>query len=270
MRLVVKIGGAQLEERGARADFANDVRSALAAGHEIVLIHGGGNQIRSLSAALGLAERYHEGLRATDAATADVVLQVLAGLVNKQLVCDLNAAGVRAAGLCGADGGSFGARPMSAELGLGYVGTVAAVDPGLVETLLRAGFTPAVATCAPRAPGETGSDEHFYNINADLAVGSLSAALRADAILFLTDVEGVRGEGGGVIPRLDAQTAKELRERGVLRGGMIPKVDAALDASARLPSALVKIAPADKADSILFALSNAGGTAIVRGAFVHV
>ena len=230
MRLVVKIGGAQLEQREARASFARDVRAALSAGHEIAVIHGGGNQTRTLCGALGLPERYHEGLRRTDALTADVVLQVLAGLVNKQLVSDLNAAGVLAAGLCGADGGSFGARPVRAEVDLGYVGAVAAVDPDLAQTLLASGFTPVIATCAPKARGEEGPDGHFYNINADLAAGPLSAALEADAILFLTDVEGVRGEDGRVLSRLDARQARELRGRNVIAGGMIPKVGSCVHA----------------------------------------
>ncbi|TAJ21912.1 MAG: hypothetical protein EPO68_04020, partial [Planctomycetota bacterium] len=107
-RLLVKLGGAQLEEPAARAAVARSLAAARAAGHELVIVHGGGNQIRALTKQLGIADRYHEGLRITDAATADVVLMVLAGLVNKALVADLGAAGVAAVGLCGADGAQIG------------------------------------------------------------------------------------------------------------------------------------------------------------------
>ncbi|MFN0242973.1 MAG: acetylglutamate kinase [Planctomycetota bacterium] len=270
MRILVKIGGAQLEERSARSEFALAARAARDAGHELVVVHGGGNQIRDLVRKLALVERYHDGLRVTDAATADVVLQVLAGLVNKELVASLCAAGVRAAGACGADGASFGARrTIARDIDLGYVGTVASVDPALATTLLRGGFTPVLATCAPLARGESGPDEHFYNINADLAVGPLAAALRADAILFLTDVEGVRGADGARIAELDAQTCAALRASGVLSGGMIPKVEAALTAHSLHPNALVKIAPAAGASSIERALSNATGTTFVQAVFTH-
>lgn len=270
MKLLVKIGGAQLEQRAARDEFARAARAARAAGHELVVVHGGGNQIRDLVRKLALDERYHEGLRVTDASTADVVLQILAGLVNKELVASLCAAGVRAVGACGADGESFGARrTIASGVDLGYVGTVASVEPALAYTLLAAGFTPVLATCAPLARGESGPDEHFYNINADLAVAPLAAALSVDAILFLTDVEGVRGENGARIREVNAERCASLRASGVLRGGMIPKVEAALAASSMHTSALVKIAPAAGESSILSALSNAIGTTFVQAVFTH-
>lgn len=264
MKILVKVGGAQLEECGARTQLARALRSARAGGHEIVLVHGGGNQIRDLSRRLGLADRYHEGLRITDAATADVVLMVLAGLVNKELVAALENEGVRAAGLCGADGATFSAaknrRYESDGADLGYVGLVKRADRTLVDALLRTGYTPVIATTAPLARGEPDSAQHFYNINADLAAGPLASAFDVDALLFLTDVPGVLDSDRRRIESLTPDRCRELREQGVIQGGMIPKVDAALEALAQTPRALIKIAPAAVDDAVLSALDPRTGT----------
>lgn len=281
MRLLLKVGGAQLEQRAARAELARSVRQARDAGHEIVLVHGGGNQIRELVRKLGLEERYHEGLRVTDAATADVVLMVLAGLVNKELVQTLADEGVRAAGLSGADGASFDVVPRRASdpsVDLGYVGDVVRVDGALVETLLDGGFLPVIATAAPlsrqRGPIDPAArdaaarDEaaraHFYNVNADLAAGPLARALECDALLFLTDVPGVLDGEKKRIECLTRERVHELRERGVISGGMIPKVEAALAALASTTDCLVKIAPAAGPDAVLRALESSTGTRFAR------
>ncbi len=261
MRLLVKIGGAQLEQAPARAELAQALARARAAGHQLVLVHGGGNQIRELVRRLGLPERYHEGLRVTDPETAEVVLQVLCGTVNKQLVAALAGAGLRAVGLCGADGGSFGAEPLRARgVELGYVGRVHGVDSRLVEALLAGGFVPAIATSAPLAPGADGPSEQFYNINADMAAGPLAAALHCDAILFLTDVPAVLDAEQRRVASLGASACARLRAAGVIAGGMIPKVEAALEALAACPGARVKIAPAGGPDCVLQALLPAVGT----------
>lgn len=260
MRILAKIGGAQLEEPGARTALARSLRLAQEAGHEIVVVHGGGNQIRALAGALGLPERYHDGLRVTDARTADVVLMVLAGLVNKELVHALETNGLRAAGLCGADGRSFHARKARAQVDLGYVGQVGRIDPNLVETLLDAGFTPVIATAAPLARGEDAPDDHFYNINADLAAGPLARALDCDALLFLTDVPGVLDHEKNLIADLSPERCAKLAAGGVITGGMIPKVEAALAAWRENKAALVKIAPAGAENCVLHALAAGVGT----------
>jgi acetylglutamate kinase len=267
MKILVKIGGAQLEQDGARDALARSLQRAIAAGHQLVVVHGGGNQIRDLVRALRLPEQYHEGIRITDAKTADVVLQVLAGQVNKQLVHALESAGVRAAGLCGADGSSFHVQKDKEDraVDLGYVGTVARIDTRLIDTLLDAGFTPVIATTAPLAVGEPDARDHFYNVNADLAAGPLAKALGADALLFLTDVQGVLDGDERRIERIDTRRCEGLREQGVIRGGMIPKVEAALAALAENPRALVKIAPAFGADAVLAALEPSAGTTFVEG-----
>jgi len=261
VRILAKIGGAQLEQPERRARMARAVRRAVDAGHEVVVVHGGGNQIRELSRRLGIAERQHEGLRVTDAETADVVLMVLAGLVNKALVHDLCEAGVRAVGYAGADARSFHAkRHEPAGVDIGYVGVVAQVDPALTFALLEQGFTPTIATSAPLAAGERGPRDHSYNVNADLAAGPLAAALRCDALLFLTDVPGVLDASKARFASLTRARCAELKQEGVVAGGMIPKVDAALAALDAHPRGIVKIAPADGDDCVLRALADDVGT----------
>jgi len=259
-RLLVKIGGAQLEDPQARADLAASVAAA-AAGHELVLVHGGGKQIKALGDRLGLPEVRHEGLRVTDRATAEVVLQVLAGEVNKKLVQVLGAAGVRAVGLTGADGGLFSAaphRPRGADLG--YVGEVHQVDPTVARTLLAAGFTPVVATVAPLGAKVRAARDAFYNINADQVVGPLAAALECTAVLFLTDVPAVFDEGRTPVRHLDPAGCDRLHASGALSGGMLPKVEAALGAAFALHDGVVKIAPAAGRNAILEALTDDVGT----------
>ncbi len=260
-RTLVKVGGAQLEQAEMRRDLCASVAAARAAGEEMVLVHGGGNQIRELVKRLGLPESYHNGLRVTDAATADVVLMVLAGLVNKELVHALELQGVRACGLSGADGATFVAtKRREVERDLGYVGEVGRTDVRLVDLLLRDGFLPVIATAAPLQSGEDAPADRFYNVNADMAAGPLSRAVRADTLLFLTDVPGVLDGSKQRIPVLTPEACAELRLAGVIHGGMIPKVDAALAALAANPTARIKIAPAAGRDAVLRALSPDVGT----------
>lgn len=266
MRLLVKVGGAPVETADGRAQLAHAVSRAQAVGHEVILVHGGGNQIRTLCKRLGLVERYVDGLRVTDAETADVVLMTLAGLVNRQVVDALQRGGVRAAGLCGADGHTFTARRYRhAGEDLGYVGQVHRVDGALVEAMLAAGYVPVLATAAPLAASEDAPADHFYNVNADQAAGPLAAALHADALLFLSDVPGVLDGDRRRLEQLTPTHTAALRQSGVIAGGMIPKVDAALAAlTAAAPGTLVKIASASGDDAILVALSHTHGTTFVH------
>ena len=256
MRVLVKVGGAQIEEPAARAELARSVALARAAGLEIVLVHGGGNQIRTLVRKLGLPEQYHEGLRITDAATADVVLMVLSGLVGKPLAAAFEHEGVRAVSLCGADGSTFASLPERREaVDLGFVGSVGKVDTRLVETLLAEDYLPLVATVGP---GEGAGP--FYNINADMAAGPLASAVGAQALLFLTDVPGVLDADRAIVPVLTPDRCAELRAEGVVSGGMIPKVEAAFAALEKNPGVLVKIAPAAGPNAVLAALDPGVGT----------
>lgn len=262
MRILVKIGGAQLEEAGPRAQLCKALARARAEGHELIVVHGGGNQIRQLGKALGLADRYHEGLRITDAKTAEVVLMVLGGLVNRTLVASLQRAGVQAVGLSGADGGTFSARKLEKPgVDLGFVGAVDHVRPGLVSSLLATGVVPVLATVAP---GQHAADgEPFYNLNADHAAGPLCRAFGCDALLFLTDVPGVLGADKQLLRALTPADCERLAATGVATGGMLPKLEAAVLAHRENPRVLVKIAPAGEPDAVLRALRQNVGTAFV-------
>ncbi len=256
MRILVKVGGAQLEQAAARQDLAQSVSKAQAAGHEIILVHGGGNQIRQLTQRLGIADQYHQGLRITDAETAEAVLMVLGGQVNRHLVAALD----NAVGITGADGGSFKASLLQPDgHDLGYVGAIAQADARLVNLLLQADMVPVIATVAPGT--ETASkDPHFFNINADHGAGPLAKAFAVQATLFLTDVPGVLDGNKKLLSQLNLDQTKELQENGVIHGGMIPKVQAAAMALAAHPEALVKIAPAAGTDAIQHALLPGTGT----------
>ncbi|MFK7742668.1 MAG: acetylglutamate kinase [Planctomycetota bacterium] len=259
MKILVKIGGAQLEHPDARSRFCAAVAAACRAGHEVLLVHGGGNQIRSVSESMGLESRYHEGLRITDEATAEVALMVLGGLVNKRLVQSLTANGTAAVGLTGADGGTFSAKKLTrAGVDLGFVGAVDQIDPSLVQTLLAAGTVPVLATVAP--PTQHGGCEPFFNINADHAAGPLGYAFGCDVLLFLTDVPGVRNAKSETMPMMNDADCERLIASGVAKGGMQPKIEAAQLAARANPQAIVKIASAKGADCVLAALRDGAGT----------
>ena len=224
--VVVKLGGSALEA-GGPGTLAADLVALSRAGVRPVLVHGGGPEITRMLERLGQPTAFVDGLRVTDAATIEVVEMVLAGRVNKQLVVDLQQAGGEAVGLSGVDGGLLAARPHPAGPALGFVGEVAAVRPGVVERLLDAGVIPVVATLGL---GEAGQR---YNLNADTAAAALAVALRADKLIFLTDVPGIfrpADDGPRLLPELDADSAGSLLADGTLSGGMIPKVAACLAA----------------------------------------
>lgn len=259
MRILVKIGGAQL---GDSAAIAQALGAARAVGHEIVLVHGGGLQVREWSQRLGLGDSYVQGLRVTDAATAQVVTAVLGGEVNRNLVKTLCLMGVPAVGLTGADGNIFQATPKRSPKGLGFVGEVSSVQPGLLNTLLEQGYTPVIASIAP---GSARATDPLFNINADEVVGPLAQAIKAEAVLFLTDVAGVQDATGKVCETLDPGQTEALTQEGVIQGGMLPKTSAGFAALQFCPGALVKIAPAQGRESILAALSSRVGTRFVPG-----
>jgi acetylglutamate kinase len=265
MRILVKIGGAQLEETGPRAQLCQAIAAARKAGHEVIVVHGGGNQIRQLGKDLGIEERYHEGLRITDARTADVVLMVLGGQVNRTLVAALQRAGVPSVGISGADGGSFAVRPLvKPGVDLGFVGKIDIVRPQLVLTLLQGDFVPVIATVAPGVHGD--ASQPFFNINADHAAAPLCKAFACEAMIFLTDVDGVRGKDGTMMHDLTPTDCDALIKSGIATGGMIPKLEAALLALKENPNAMVKIAPAGQSDAVLAALRSDVGTTFHQNA----
>jgi acetylglutamate kinase len=224
-RVVVKIGGAALEDLELRRRFAEDIVLLHWVGVDVVVVHGGGKQISRLLERLGHNPRFVQGMRVTDAATLEVVEMVLGGSLNKELVRLVDALGGRAVGLTGKDGGLVRARRARTEPDLGLVGEVESVDCGLLERLLP-DFIPVVAPLALGADGAT------YNVNADPFAARLAAALGAEKLVLLTDVEGVKDGGGQLIDTLTASQAEGLIASGVIGGGMIPKVQYALAALA--------------------------------------
>jgi acetylglutamate kinase len=222
-RVVVKIGGAALEDAALRQRFAEDVVLLDWVGIDVVVVHGGGKQVNAMLDRLGIVPRFERGLRVTDHATLEVVEMVLGGSLNKELVRRIQELGGRAVGLTGKDGGLARARRVHPELGL--VGEISDWDPLVVERLLP-DFIPVVAPLAVDQDGET------VNVNADPFAAGLAVALGADKLVLLTDVEGVLGADGELVPSLTAAQAAQLIDAGVVKGGMVPKVDNALAALA--------------------------------------
>jgi acetylglutamate kinase len=224
--LVVKIGGSTL---GSADTTMEDIAELHRRGYWPVVVHGGGAVITDWLKRFDIPTRFEDGLRVTDEASLEVVVAVLAGLVNKRLVALLEGAGVPAVGLSGADGGMLHCKITNDKLG--FVGEVESVDPGPLVRVLLAGALPVVAPV-----GLLSNDgkplPQLLNINADLAAGAIATALRAGCLAFLSDVPGVLGADGAVQKHLKAEDVARLRESGVIEGGMIPKVDACLQAAA--------------------------------------
>jgi acetylglutamate kinase len=220
--VVIKYGGHAMTQPDLQAAFAADLAQLAVQGMDFALVHGGGPQISALLDRLHIESRFVDGLRVTDPATLEAVEMVLCGQVNKAVVSELAAHGVRAVGVSGRDGGLMRARVRRPELG--QVGTVEAVDPALVRCLLAGGFVPVVAPLA------NGPDGQALNINADTAAGALAGALKAEYFVLISDVPGVLDAQGRLIPSLNRREIEALQQAGVISGGMIPKVQACLDA----------------------------------------
>jgi len=200
-----------------------------------VIVHGGGPQIGELLTKIGKKSQFIEGMRVTDAETMDVVEMVLVGKVNKEIVALINQHGGKAVGLSGKDGKLIVAKKMKLArrrgqgralelIDIGMVGEVTQINPGVIEALEKENFIPVIAPVGVGEEGET------YNINADLVAGKIASALKAEKLILLTDVEGVKGENKRLIPSLDAKQAKRLIARKVISSGMIPKVNCCLEA----------------------------------------
>ena len=218
--LVIKVGGSTL---GAADTTFHDIAALDREGANPIVVHGGGAEASRWLDAMGIESRFIDGLRATGERALPVIVAVFAGLVNKRIVSELNAAGALAAGISGADGRTLECEQRRPELG--FVGMPVAVHPGVVLALREAGFVPVVS---PVGFVPEDDRDQLVNVNADEAAGWIARAVDAHELVFLTDVEGVRGEDGAVVPELDAVSVRDLRDRGVIAGGMIPKTDACL------------------------------------------
>lgn len=223
MKLVVKIGGQGIEAPRFRRNLARQIAELRRSGHAVVLVHGGGKLLTETLARLGIPTAFHNGLRVTDAATRDVALMVLAGIVNKQWVADLEAAGQPALGICGGDGGLVVARKVSANgnghgKSLGFVGRPQKIDTSILDMAFQRGIVPIVASLAPNAKGE------YLNINADDFAAALAQAIKADRLLYLTESGGVWDAEGRRLSVVRLGEIEALIRKGIVRDGMIPKL----------------------------------------------
>ena len=233
--IVVKFGGNAMVADDLTASFARDIVLMKLVGMNPVVVHGGGPQINSLLDKLNIKSQFIGGMRVTDEATMDVVEMVLGGSVNKALVTLLNRSGGKAIGITGKDGGLIRARKMllaqktadKAEpelLDIGQVGEVQAIDTAIIDTLVASHFIPVIAPI--------GFDDHgaSYNINADLVAGKIAEVLKAEKLMLLTNVAGLQDKSGKVLTGLTTRQVDGLIEDGTIYGGMLPKIQCALDA----------------------------------------
>ncbi|MBM3944460.1 MAG: acetylglutamate kinase [SAR202 cluster bacterium] len=224
---VIKIGGSTL---GQNDTSLADIVALYHKGVRPVIVHGGGKVITEWMDRQGIRARFVRGLRVTDAASLDIVVAVLTGLVNKQLVNSLNALGAPCVGISGVDGGILRAEIQDPELG--FVGRVVKVNTAPIQGILSAGLIPVIAPVAVAAASEPGKAAQLLNVNADVAAGEIAGAMSASRLVMLTDVEGVLDTSKRLIPRLTGRQARELMESGIAGGGMVPKLEACLAAVA--------------------------------------
>ncbi len=233
--IAIKFGGHAMGDAAAMARFARDIVLMKQCNVHPVIVHGGGPMINEMLRRLDIRSEFVDGKRVSDAATVEVVEMVLSGRLNKQIVQAINAAGGRAVGLSGKDADLMVCEKdlktvirdgVETTVDLGFVGRPVAINPGVLRTFMASDLIPVVA------PIGTGRDGETFNVNGDTAAGAIAAGLKADRLLLLTDVSGVRGAGGEVISELTAEEARRLITDGTIAGGMIPKVETGLSAMA--------------------------------------
>jgi acetylglutamate kinase len=221
--IVIKIGGSTL---GSHDTTLVDLVTLQQNGLSPVVIHGGGNKITEWLTELQIKSEFVNGLRVTDKSTLDVVIAVLCGLINKELVSNISKLGGKALGISGIDGNLIQAVIKQKELG--YVGEITKIDINSVKTIIDAGYIPVISPCAYNIGNN--DPVKFLNINGDTAACEIAIALNADRLVFLTDVDGVHDNNGKIIHHLNTKTATDLIAEKVISGGMIPKIEACLRA----------------------------------------
>lgn len=233
--MVIKYGGNAMVDENLKRGFARDIVLMRLVGMNPVVVHGGGPQIGNLLKQIGKESQFVEGMRVTDSETMDVVEMVLGGLVNKEIVNLINRQGGKAVGLTGKDGDLIRARKLHISkktpemeapeiIDIGHVGEVESIDTSVVSMLVDDNFIPVIA------PIGVGADGQSYNINADLVAGKLAIALKAEKLILLTNTPGVLDKEGKLLTGLKAQQVDQLIQEGVIHGGMLPKIQCALDA----------------------------------------
>jgi len=268
---VVKYGGHAMGDPEAARDFAEDIVLLKAVGINPVVVHGGGPQIGAMLKKLGVESQFVDGLRVTDKATAEVAEMVLSGAINKELVGWIAAAGGKAIGVSGKDGGLVTATKVTRTtkdpdsnieqaIDLGFVGEPSKVDITLLETVSGVGMIPVIA------PIGAGEDGHTYNINADTMAGAIAAALGAARLFLLTDVPGVLDQAGNLLTDLRPADIERLKADGTISGGMIPKLETCIHAvNAGCEAAVVLDGRVPHAMLLEFFTSRGAGTLIRAG-----
>lgn len=224
---LVKIGGSTL---GSHDTTLDDIVELQRRGRSLVVVHGGGKVITDWLARQGIASRFVRGERVTDRPSLEVVVAVLAGLVNKEIVADIYGRGGQAVGISGVDGALLEGKIRNEEMG--YVGEVTRVNVAILESLLKSRFVPVVAPVGFNAFAQASGVPRTLNFNADVAAGEIAAAIGVERLVFLTDVAGILDRTGKLIPRLSSSEAEAMVAAGVASGGMIPKIRACLRAVA--------------------------------------
>jgi acetylglutamate kinase len=224
--IVIKLGGSVISSKDSTV---RDVAELQKAGQRVVLIHGGASMVTQWMVDQGVTARFYQGERITDTKSLSVVTAVLAGLANKETTAALIEAGARAAGISGVDGGLIQGRVRDAKLG--YLGDVVRVNRDLLETLLDAGFVPVVSPVSLNAYERQPDASLLLNINGDTVAGEIAAAIGAEKLIFLTDVDGIKDSAGRLLSAISIEEAAGLLESGVAYGGMIPKLRACLKAA---------------------------------------
>ncbi len=240
MRLVIKIGGAALDDKQLVRRFARTIPSLVSEGHKLVIVHGGGAALSRTLKQLGCETTFVDGLRVTDSQTRDVAIMVLAGQLNKRLVAAIGEAGQPALGICGGDLRMVLASKKK-QPDLGYVGEVCAVDAHWIERLWSAGAVPVISSLA------LGFDGEYYNVNADQMASACAIACGAHALIYLTDVAGVKDAAGAVIRWLNLDAIGDMVQQATVSGGMLPKLLACTSALKK-GVGRVRILPAERAE----------------------
>jgi len=254
--VVIKLGGATL---GSHDTTIADIVALQERGRSLVLVHGGGRMITGWLEKRGIETKFINGERVTDKTTLEVVVSVLAGVVNKEIVADINARGGMAVGISGVDGALIQGKFKNKELG--YVGEVAKIDPAPLEVLLKAGYIPVVVPIAIDIKAE--KSPRVLNINADIVAGEIAAAIGAEKLVFLTDVAGVSDQSGNLLSRLSPGEAEALVASGTASGGMIPKIKACLKALSGASAACI-IADGRQSHALLDDFNGKSGGTIIK------
>lgn len=254
--VVIKLGGHAMGSDEAMESFANDIVLMRQVGVNPVIVHGGGPMINTMLKRLNIQSEFVNGKRVTDAATMEVVEMVLSGVVNKKIVQAINDAGGRAVGLSGKDANLIICDQANPDLGL--VGTPTQMDPSILRILFEKSVIPVIAPLGAGRNGET------FNINGDTAAGAIASALKADRLLLLTDVSGVKNADGEVVTEITAEQIRTMTDEGTIAGGMIPKTETALDAIASGVRAVVILDGRAPNACLLELFTNHGAGSIIR------